>query len=79
MPGCEHTPFRGYSILLNITHPEKESDHSIWESTVGGVCVNLWSISRIWSSLAYLTEADYTVKKTRRYVAFETRKPATGE
>lgn len=41
------------------------------KDTVGGISVKPLSDPGIWSCLAYLTEADYTIKKTMRNVAFE--------
>lgn len=49
------------------------------KNIVGGICVKPLKVSGTWICLAYLTGADYTIKKTMRYVAFETRKPGTGE
>lgn len=46
---------------------------------VGGIYVKPLNVSGTWICWAYLAGANYTVKKTMRYVASKTRKPGTGE
>lgn len=71
MPVYEHTLFTGYFILLHTIHLEKgvnteyAKGHGRRKDSVKTL-----NDSGMWSCLAYLTEADYAIRKAVRYIAF---------